>query len=407
MNVFYFFVIFTFKFSFSKCCPSQCVCTSSYLNCTNFDSFSDLNFKSIKSQKYDTIELRPSKKILLDSSLNLNCLTVTKQVILYNILGFHSNPFNEWHNLDLKLYESNFDFGPNCSVKDFNETIFDTFSRITLAESVNHTKHLCPLIFGNNTIDQILLFSMKSNNNLIFKKVDENFSPTINQLFLYNNEIQSLNDGLLEPNIFQKLKTLQIFGKLNSIDEFLFNKFSNLKYLSFELLNFGEFVSNMDWLSSLPANLVLGLSDSRKIFDFSERSFCLFRKFPQQRTIIPILKSKILENCTCTVIWLIKNSFENKLIKTQTVESCLSDRKTFYRKIEECKFEVKLKDCEQSGMINLKTSSTLNSMTTSKDNTKENIEQNNSIIKTFALVIGSVGFLTISAIMGLFLFMTR
>lgn len=415
MKIVYFLVIITFKFIFCDCCPSKCLCSSSYLNCTNFDSFSDLNFKSIKDQKFETIELRPSKKLWLNSSLNLSCLNVTKQVILYNIIGFDSNPFSEWHNLELKLYQSNFDFGTNCSVRSYNETIFDTFSRIILTDSVNYPNSLCPFVFRNNSIEQLSTFSMKSDNFLKFKKIDQNipeyYMPKINQLFLYNNEMDNLNESLLEPYVFGKLKTLQVFGKLDSFDKDLLYKFPNLKYLSFEMVNFDEFISNADWFASLPNNLVLGLSDLRQSFDFSDQNFCLFKNFPQQRQIIPVLKSKSLINCSCTMIWLIKNSFGNNLIRTQTIEKCLEDRKSFENKIEECNFEVKIKNCEPSAMINLGTSSPINLKTsktsTWESSTKDNVDQSHIVIKTFALVIGSVGFLTISAIMGLFLFITR
>lgn len=415
MKIVFFLLLITLKFIFCHCCPSKCVCSSSYLNCSDFESFSDLNFKSIRDQKYETIELRPSKKIWLNSSLNLNCLNVTNQVILYNIMGFDSNPFSEWRNLELKLYQSNFDFSLNCSAQNYSETIFDTFSRIILTDSVNYPNIICPFVFGNNTIEQLSTFSMKSENFLKFKKIGENFpeyfTPKINQLFLYNNEMDYLDESLLEPNVFGKLKTLQVFGKLSSFDQNLLYKFPNLKYLSFEMVNFEEFISNADWLSSLPNRLVLGLSDLTKSFDFSDQNFCLFKKFPQQRQIVPVLKSKKMSNCTCTMVWLIKNSFENNLVRTQTIEKCLEDRKSFEKKIEECNFEVKIKNCEPSAMINLDTSSIINLLKTKtstwESSTKDHIDQSHNVIKTFALVIGSVGFLTISAIMGLFLFITR
>ncbi|CAF1089665.1 unnamed protein product [Brachionus calyciflorus] len=224
--------------------------------------------------------------------------------------------------------------------------------------------------------------------------------------------MEILNENLLNPFVFANLKTIQVIGKLDLFDANLIINIPDLKYLSFDLYNLENFTRNLNWFSKLPRNLILNLNDRKKGFEFSDREFCLFKEFPQQNEIIPILKGKVFAECSCTIVWLIKNAIGNNLIKTPTIQKCFEDANFIERKFQQCNFEQKRQECknQDSLIINSQVTNLLvseNLKTSSTGNIQDSDTKTNSVIKTMAILIGSVGFVTISAIMGLFLFISR
>jgi hypothetical protein len=99
--------------------------------------------------------------------------------------------------------------------------------------------------------------------------------------------------------------------------------------------------------------LLLYLTDKKLEFGYTEADFCLFKFFPSNRFVYPIIKTKPALNCTCTLMWLIKNYKAYlttqllNVVKTSSIDACLNIENTeFNRKLEECRFDNRLYQCD-------------------------------------------------------------
>jgi hypothetical protein len=390
-------------------CPiSRCTCeTAKFIKCENFTSFSELDFKSINFTEINVLELRPLDPLILDNSLNLSSITIiNKQVILSNIRGFmlNSNPFESINQnmkkkniIELKLYDSEFEFYESEETKleskcnkyelinrnAFNNTILSRFSTVSLSKNVKYSNNMCPFVFQNAKIDLFLINNINETNRLGIKTVNltendyknANLSISINQLYLFNVNLTRLDDELLSRIVFSSIKTLQFYGNLTEIQSDLFGaSFKNLKSLVLDLFNFDQFIRNKnnDWMSSLGSyerpgissngsrsiyssriDLLVHLNDRKEEFVFDDADFCLFAKFPINKHVYPLIKTKDNLNCSCTLIWLIKEykNFLNRqqfaLFKTKSVEKCLDEVSEDFSTFEsECNFDEKILSCE-------------------------------------------------------------
>jgi hypothetical protein len=135
---------------------------------------------------------------------------------------------------------------------------------------------------------------------------------------------------------------------LTSISEDFFTYFSKLKIFALEIYNFEEFINfEPHWLrhlnSEVKVNLsnsndinrykdrqmILELTDLSKTYLYPEKDFCLFRHFPHEKLVFPIIETKQNLECSCTLMWLLKNKslFTNiDELKTGSVENCLFNK---------------------------------------------------------------------------------
>ncbi len=374
-------------------CPSdKCTCDSKLvIKCVNFESFTDLNFEYLSLKEVDVLDLKPSKPIQLDDSLKLHSFRINKQVILRNLAGFSykSNPFTDLNvNLskeglsvvELKLYDSEFEFyetstsklNNECTVESFlnQTTLLAKFSKIWLNENTKYSQSLCPLVFKNANIDLFLAHQMNSKNRLKFRatpNLTDVIKSRINYLSLINAKLDKLDSTLVDRDVFSNLKTFQILGSLNEIQTDFFNTFKFLKSILFELFNFSEFIrNNSEWMAylkndniydsnkSLQRDLLIILNDKNKQFEYADSDFCLFRHFPNENLVYPVIKTKFNLTCSCTLFWLLKNwkMYKSKqgsnIIQTQSVDKCINNNEMFEDDIEKCDLNRRIIECNDT-----------------------------------------------------------
>jgi hypothetical protein len=488
-------------------CPEKCKCEFDYENgdinsnsthdlissiiCKEFLSFSELDFKSLNGsgfiQDVEILDLQPAFPILLDNLLDLSSIRITKQVILRNIKGFlyNSNPFK---NVDLSydgkslveltLFNSEFEFYESysnkleskCEMESFGnvDTLLTKFSKLWLNDNIKYSSTLCPLVFRNTHFDLVLAHFLNKTNSFGFKNYNNTKSSTyyinsnINYLYLFNVKLDHLDSGFLNKQVFGELKRLQIFGSLNEIENGLFSNFKKLKSIMFELFNFEHFIRtpNTDqWLSDLNENqnkILLNLNDRETHYEYSDDDFCFFKNFPS-KNVFPVIKTKENLNCSCTLIWILRN-YKNyttsmgqlSQLLTSSVDDCLAmDEEKFDQTINDCKFEKKIDECNVSQVKFMKTTNDLTLVTTTikfekpKTATPKIKRPNSSLqvttkrisfselqanflrtkhvssfltakkprsenldptLSTISLVMGGLGFLTISVILGVIMF---
>ncbi|RNA18206.1 hypothetical protein BpHYR1_039825 [Brachionus plicatilis] len=126
--------------------------------------------------------------------------------------------------------------------------------------------------------------------------------------------------------------------------DYLFD-FKELSSLQIEVFNLDAFLSkNFEWLFNY---LNRTENDLFVIFvyidssQFPDEDFCLFRKFPKNSPIFPIISAK---SCSCTISWIFQNDDPSRKNKINELNKYLCINKTcdFDQMTSKC---VKQKTC--------------------------------------------------------------
>ena len=370
-----------------------------YLNCSNFDSLSQLNFNSFnQTNKIKKFSLRPSRPVIFeDEYLNLAPLSNSFQddytVLLENFdkLDIKSNPFS-YNQIQKQPYELIFNeitvsfevnglpLSSNCDLDLFERTaltMFDSFQVVRFGKNIKYEAELCPVLFRQNKLKQLALNELGAGNEfrfIDFKSPQRNrtLDPGVEELELLNADLDFLDFDVLSPVVFKKLKQLRYSsandessGRLFIVDD-LFKSFRELKHFELELHDMSLFVnkSNPNWMYNLnpavainlnisaqlndPANknkqFKLVLRDMSEAYEFPDEDFCFFERFPHSKLVFPIVHTKPGLKCSCTLLWILKYwsyYVDMSEISTDSVKRCIGD--DFESQIGACDFsELKL-----------------------------------------------------------------
>ncbi len=218
------------------------------------------------------------------------------------------------------------------------------------------------------------MMNLKKDNKLKFMKIEINDSSTdlnstVKSLDILNSEID-LDTDLVYPEVFKKLESLIITGSIvTSISEDFFINFPKLNSFELDISNFEELLNKgTEWLRHLnnevrvnlsdindinkykDRQMILELTDLNKAYAYPDKDFCLFRYFPHEKFVFPIIETKENLECSCTLMWLLKNKdlFTKgvDMLKTKSVENCLMS-KDFDKIISNCDFSSKLNSCTE------------------------------------------------------------
>jgi len=368
----------------------QLLNTKSVSNC-NFNSFSDLTFENVNSV-VKSISLKPAMPLLLDQALDLTGLNFTAEYIvnLENIKGFqfYSNPFANIGKIkgDLYLKNSVFDFYKDdqridiktCDYINRNEfyvSLFDVFDLVSLGEGVIYPDEFCPCEFKNVEMGTFEIFNINNNNKLNFMQIpindsDSDLKCSIKDLQIYSSEID-LNTNYIYPEVFRRLQSMFVqLSTVNNIEETFFKNFRELRLIKLGINNFRQlFNKDTKWLRNLnfpikvnlsdpgevnrnrENQMIIELNDFNKQYDFPEKDFCFFESFPHEHLVFPVIEAKENLECTCTLMWLIKNknlfARDIRLLDTKSVSNCLNSKK-FDSIISDCDFNKKKEKCNNA-----------------------------------------------------------
>lgn len=125
-----------------------------------------------------------------------------------------------------------------------------------------------------------------------------------------------------------------------------------------ELNNFDLFFkkSDLEWLQSLNSDQSMGsefklvLRDTNRSYEYPDEDFCLFKNFPHEKLVFPIIHSRESLNCSCTLLWLLKNSanYSDQVeIMTLSVRNCTSNETSSWEDLmSNCEFENRVSECD-------------------------------------------------------------
>lgn len=275
----------------------------------------------------------------------------------------------------------------NKTVSSFiNKAYFEklSFKRSRLKEKI------CPFIFQNLKIDEFFFSPVVDtfylSSKLKFYKLDKHveLNNRINRLILSQTIRLNLDENLLDPNVFKNLNSLQITGNINSIQQNLFTKFSNIENFLFDGQNFRQQAhkTQLKWAKSINSDIKLNFSNVNEIFKktnyfkflnilfrdpgnidygthqsrfnlkntFPDEDFCIYKDFPFDQLIffrfdIYNFYLESDQSLTCTFLWITHKLNLLILAKPQLSESEKLKLKNLIENLKQCNFDKRIKFC--------------------------------------------------------------
>ena len=322
----------------------------------NFNSYSQLVLGC--NQTYNiskTLIFLPKYEILIDRSLKIDKICNQMQINKIKLIMFsyikgvdiQLAPFVIQSNIIMVIYYSKLDAYSNgerissteCNLNTYNNSnnFFNSVGLLKLTQ-VRYPLYLCPFLFGDSKLIQIIFEditnSFLTKNRLNFNEVNRS---DITMKHLIAAELKLVYEHLTSANfnraLFKRVKILTLSGVLTSIQRDLFEEFHFLKYISFQIENFRQFFheSQNKWMNHLNLNVNLNLTDLKSlkddnydkmimlkfqylknfvsftpIYDYPNEDICLFKDFPHERLVYPVIIPGRRLACTCTLVWLQK-----------------------------------------------------------------------------------------------------
>ncbi len=179
-----------------------------------------------------------------------------------------------------------------------------------------------------------------------------------------------LDTSFVYTEVFKHVQSMFIqLSRVDFIDEYFFIRFHRLRIVKLAVNNFKQLFNNSNqtkWLTNLnhqtrvnlndpndvsrnrDNQLMIELNDLNNKYDFPEKDFCYFESYPHENLVFPVIETKPNLECTCTLIWLLKNKSlfakSIELLNTKSVSQCLKNP-NFERIVSECQFNKKIDAC--------------------------------------------------------------
>jgi hypothetical protein len=323
----------------------------------NFENFNDLILdcnQTYNITKY--VYMLPKQTQILDKTFEFNRifdrnqLKQVKLLIIGNLKGIDlvTKPFVQSRFQQITtayIFLSKLDTYSNSVLIDSNkcdpETYYSNtstnfaryFYGITIYD-VYYPQKWCPYFFQNFDVVNLALFDIKNSflikNRLNFYKLTTPPS-NVNLKHLLSLQLimtfERLDENNLAPIVFKNVQRLGLAGILTGIEAKLFGDFQKLKTIDFALGNLKEFFhqGTNKWMTYLNLNgsglLILKFIYLKQtvsfdlIYEYPNEDLCLFKNFPHERFVFPMIMPGRQLECTCTLYWLQSNihRFKNQI----------------------------------------------------------------------------------------------
>jgi len=356
---------------------------------------------------------------ILDSTFNLsNFLNYIYYfsgyvtVCMINLKGINitllGGNFNDWmtqnswiDNLYIVNSEMSFYIGKekNRSCQDFYENVSEINSIFQIKKyngnivvwltNCKFREKICPLVFNNSKIEQLLINNLA---NTFFKKnllqFDKNslfyeVNSNIYNLMLQNVQNIDLDTNLVNPSVFQSIRSIRVHGYVNSVSNYLFDQYFDLFHIEFQIAHVRKMFhkTGIEWIKTINHNIDVNVSnpgnlmvyrfkitygcgeyyDERISKVFPNEDFCIYKNFPFNQLVFSFQycsEHRIKENkklnskLSCTYLWL--TQYSNILLQylannTDFYKSLMmvveSDS---YKSILKCNFNQRLELCDKT-----------------------------------------------------------
>jgi hypothetical protein len=293
-----------------------------------------------------SIYLMPKTSLILDESLRIDDLFHEDNFHSIHLLNLKGIAFFQTKlplfQLSLKVY---FHFVSSSSFKSFilsnNQTTPMTLSQCNEKALQNMTTFIQPLIsltfenflypregfcsfmFKQSIISNFrfgnIYNSFLIENRLSFMKTNYSRTLIMSNLEFIDLDLfyEKLTSRVLNVNLFENVKHLNINLHLLNIEHDLLSKFNRLKYIDIRVFNLREFfqTENTQWLKGCApigsgvikfqlVRFVYVTSSFLKAYEYPDEDLCLFKDFPHSRFYLPIIMPGERIACTCSLKWL-------------------------------------------------------------------------------------------------------
>ena len=378
----------------------------------NFDNFNDLEMDC--NQTYNTtsfIQLNPNRELVIDKSLNLRNQLYSENVmslitvVFSNVKGYDFNSKRrKYYISNLVILFSRLDFYFNSKIlNECTAKVYDSVTTHHMLQSfitiyfrqVIYPHSICPLAFSGTVFDSMyftdITNSLLAKNKLNFVQLNNSSFEikTLNAAY-FELSYECLSLSLLNKNVFKNIRILVVIGILNSIKDDLFVEFSRLKLIQLKINNLKVFFHNENkWMTTLNKNVKVNLNNIKdvqkrihaneiiilsiissknfqsflNVYDYPEKDLCLFKYFPHEHLVFPLIFPELELKCTCTLKWL--HLYLSELLKSNKKIQDSSDfypvsneenltnvyhycQKEFFKMI--CDFENKFQKCNLTSL---------------------------------------------------------
>ena len=364
-----------------------------------FENMDQLNI-SCNQSLYDDIYflglISTNKNFLLESNFDIRPLLSSFSFIgsstnieFHNLKGFNLNQNNhmtliEQHINEIDFIDSYFDFYLNdtqlitkelCVRSNFEHTILNVGEALMFLTSY-YSKNVCPYVFMKSTLKNVTFFEISNSliykNQLEFLPIDEWWkefdSPSIMSLILFVS-YEHITSKLINQNIFKNVVIVLLQGNFYDIQVDLFESFKHLKEIYLVADNLEVlFAQGIAWMNSLNNDVNQSLAESmsvhntsvelnrsiylvfqedafNKFYTYPDEDLCLFKEFPHQQLVFPLIASVDPIPCTCTIFWLVQyaeiykkydNRFYEDLHERLHVNVCQEMQCNFTQRLAKC-----------------------------------------------------------------------
>ena len=287
------------------------------------DEFSFENLKTVEIRSVKGFVLSPGKSTSLPKTRGL----FDKVFFLDSFFQFYLN-------------ESTSVSGEYCrkEVLAPNAPSFFGLSAEIVFRSSFYTPNLCPYVFMRSDLVSMRFLSIADSliykNRLGFLPINETKSFDLGMQNYITLSLQvayaEINLDLVNRHVFKYVYMLDLIGNSYHIQHDLFSYFKHIKVISLQVDNFETFVHNgLEWTQYLQRNVNASRVGRLKKFEkslllkiyeystffvepyaFPDKDLCLFKEFPHQQLVLPLVYSDRLVECTCTLVWLVQYVYE-------------------------------------------------------------------------------------------------
>ena len=247
--------------------------------------------------------------------------------------------------MSLILEYSNFEMYLNANIlNECSPIIYDarmpkrsflsSFNQIVFRQ-VFYPKSVCPLIFRKTFLTEIFFTDMTNSflvkKRLRFFSMNQTFGVKMSKNLYFELHYEQFSFGLFSIQPFQSVEYLTIVGILNNVEDDLFKELTKLRGITLRIDNLKEFFHNGNkWMAYLnnhvqlrhnnkleiQANIksnkhtmlvILSAKLSESFFNvyrYPDEDLCLFKAFPHEHLVFPLIYPEERLECTCLLKWL-------------------------------------------------------------------------------------------------------
>ena len=285
-------------------------------------------------------------------------------------------------------------------ILETNSTIISIFqmnSNSILIQNNQNSIDLCPLVFKNARIWLLDLLGLvdtfyKRNTLKFTNDVFSDLNSLIIILQLNKVESIKLDLTILNPSVFSRLRRINIYGPIKSIDKNIFAMLPQLDHIFFDSMYFRKMIheNGIDWIKEIDKNLTIKVdlkniseaneikkrrvvirgiyincnnvsSISEPLFKvFPDEDFCIYKDFPFDQLVLfmQVCDNEFLNDMiktdefTCTYWWLIQyiefyyEFFNKEFTGSNTIKKIMESQS--FREISKCDFEHRLELCNKT-----------------------------------------------------------